>query len=323
MGSHIVKIVVLDGRTLNSDRKAWSALDPLGEVSYFEVSQPEEVLERASGATILVTNKHPLRRDLIAKLPDLKFITVTATGFDCVDLDAARERGIPVSNVPEYSTYSVAQFAFGLLLELCLRVGLHDEAVKAGEWTNQPDFSLRKTPLVELAGKTMGIAGYGRIGRRVADVASAMGMKVVAYRPSGKADREGDVVATCTLDELFERADVVSLHCPLTDKTRGMVNRERLRRAKPTTMLINTARGALVVEQDLADALNAGEIAGAAVDVVTREPIPADNPLLKARNCIITPHIAWTTNEARERLLDASIDNIKAFLDGKPVNVVN
>jgi glycerate dehydrogenase len=323
MGCHIVKIVVLDGRTLNSDRNAWAALDSLGEVSYYEVSQPEEVLERASGATILVTNKCPLRRDLIAKLPDLKFITVTATGFDCVDLDAARDRGIPVSNVPEYSTYSVAQFTFGLLLELCLRIGLHDEAVKAGEWSAQPDFSLRKTPLIELAGKTMGIAGYGRIGRRVADIAGAMGMKVVAYRPSGKADREGEAVATCTLDELFERADVVSLHCPLTDKTRGMVNRERLRRAKPSTMLINTARGALVVEQDLADALDAGEIAGAAVDVVTREPIPADNPLLKARNCIITPHIAWTTNEARERLLEASIDNIKAFLEGRPVNVVN
>ncbi|APW59438.1 D-2-hydroxyacid dehydrogenase [Paludisphaera borealis] len=318
-----MKIVVLDGRTLNSDRTAWAGLDSLGEVAYYEVSQPEDVLERAAGATILVTNKFPLRRDLIAKLPDLKFITVTATGFDCVDLDAARERGIPVSNVPEYSTYSVAQFTFALLLELCQQVGLHAEAVKAGEWTNQPDFSLRKTPLVELAGKTLGIAGYGRIGRRVADVASAFGMNVVAYRPSGKVDRESDSVATCTLDELFERSDVVSLHCPLTDTTKGMVNRERLQRARPGMLLINTARGALIVEQDLADALNAGEIAGAAVDVVTREPIPADNPLLKAKNCLITPHIAWTTNEARERLLESSIANIKAFLAGKPVNVVN
>ncbi|MDR3618922.1 MAG: D-2-hydroxyacid dehydrogenase [Paludisphaera borealis] len=318
-----MKIVVLDGRTLNSDRNAWAGLDSLGEVAYYEISQPEDVLERAVGATILVTNKFPLRRDLIAKLPDLKFITVTATGFDCVDLDAARERGIPVSNVPEYSTHSVAQFTFALLLELCQQVGLHAEAVKAGEWTNQPDFSLRKTPLVELAGKTLGIAGYGRIGRRVADVASVFGMNVVAYRPSGKVDREGDSVATCTLDELFERSDVVSLHCPLTDTTKGMVNRERLQRARPGMLLINTARGALIVEQDLADALNAGEIAGAAVDVVTREPIPADNPLLKAKNCLITPHIAWTTNEARERLLESSIANIKAFLAGKPVNVVN
>ena len=318
-----MKIVVLDGRTLNSDRNAWAGLDALGEVAYYEVSEPGDVLDRAAGATILVVNKCPVRRDLIAKLPDLKYITVTATGFDCVDLDAARDRGIPVSNVPEYSTYSVAQFTFALLLELCQHVGMHADAVKAGEWTNQPDFSLRKSALIELAGKTMGIAGYGRIGRRVADVATAFGMKVVAYRPSGKAARAGEAVATCTLDELFERADVVSLHCPLTDKTKGMVNRDRLRRARPTTMLINTARGALIVEQDLADALNAGEIAGAAVDVVTREPIPADNPLLKAQNCIITPHIAWTTNEARERLLESSVANVKAFLDGKPVNVVN
>lgn len=318
-----MKIVVLDGRTLNSDRNAWAGLDSLGEVAYHEVSEPGDVLERAAGATILVTNKCPLRRDVIAKLPDLKYITVTATGFDCVDLDAARDRDIPVSNVPEYSTHSVAQFTFALLLELCQHVGLHADAVKAGEWTSQADFSLRKTALVELAGKTMGIAGYGRIGRKVADVASAFGMKVVAYRPSGKADREGDTVATCTLDELFERADVISLHCPLTDKTKGMVNRERLQRARPSTMLINTARGALIVEQDLADALNAGEIAGAAVDVVTREPIPADNPLLKAKNCIITPHIAWTTNEARERLLESSIANVQAFLAGTPVNVVN
>jgi glycerate dehydrogenase len=318
-----VKIVVLDGRTLNSDRNAWAGLDALGEVAYHEVTEPGDVLERAAGATVLVVNKCPVRRDVIAKLPDLKYIAVTATGFDCIDLDAARDRGIAVSNVPEYSTYSVAQFTFALLLELCQRVGMHDAAVKAGEWADQPDFSLRKAALVELAGKTMGIAGYGRIGRRVADVASAFGMNVVAYRPSGKADRAGEAVATCTLDELFERADVISLHCPLTDATRGMVNRDRLRRARPTTMLINTARGALVVEQDLADALNAGEIAGAAVDVVTREPIAPDNPLLKARNCIITPHIAWTTNEARERLLESSVENVKAFLAGRPVNVVN
>jgi len=318
-----VKIVVLDGRTLNSDRNAWAGLDALGEVAYHEVSEPGDVLERAEAASILIVNKCPVRRDVIAKLPDLKYIAVTATGFDCVDLDAARDRGIPVSNVPEYSTYSVAQFTFALLLELCQRVGMHADAVRAGEWTNQPDFSLRKAALVELAGKTMGIAGYGRIGRRVADVASALGMHVVAYRPSGKADRAGEAVATCTLDELFERADVISLHCPLTDKTKGMVNRDRIRRARPTSMLINTARGALIVEQDLADALNAGEIAGAAVDVVTREPIAADNPLLKARNCIITPHIAWTTNEARERLLESTVANVKAFLAGKPVNVVN
>ena len=318
-----MKIVVLDGRTLNSDPKAWAGLNRFGEVVYHDISEPGEVLSRSQGADVLVVNKCPIRAAVIEKLPALRFIAVTATGFDCVDVDAARSRGVPVSNVPEYGTDSVAQTTFALLLELCQHVGLHAEAVRAGEWTRQADFSMRKTPLIELANKTMGIVGYGRIGRRVAEIARAFGMKTIAHRPSGKAGSIDGSLPTCGLDELFERADVVSLHCPLTPETRGMVNRERLRRAKPTAFLVNTARGALVVEQDLADALNAGEIAGAAVDVVAQEPITADNPLLTAKNCLITPHNAWATAEARARLLEATIANIAAFAAGAPTHVVN
>ena len=318
-----MKIVVLDGRTLNSDPKAWAGLNRFGEVVYHDISEPGEVLSRSQGADVLVVNKCPIRAAAIEKLPALRFIAVTATGFDCVDVDAARSRGVPVSNVPEYGTDSVAQTTFALLLELCQHVGLHAEAVRAGEWTRQADFSMRKTPLIELANKSMGIVGYGRIGRRVAEIARAFGMKTIAHRPSGKAGSIDGSLPTCGLDELFERADVVSLHCPLTPETRGMVNRERLRRAKPTAFLVNTARGALVVEQDLADALNAGEIAGAAVDVVAQEPITADNPLLTAKNCLITPHNAWATAEARARLLEATIANIAAFAAGAPTHVVN
>ena len=317
-----MKIVVLDGRTLNDDRQAWSGLDAFGDVSYYDVSAPEAVLPRASGAEVLIINKCPLRAEVIEKLPDLRFVAVTATGFDCVDVDAARARGIVVSNVRGYSTDSVAQVTFALLLELTLQVGLHSDAVHAGEWSSQPDFSIRKSPLIELAGKTMGIVGLGQIGRRVAEIAQAFGMKVIAHRPSGKPADPSDPIPALGLDALFEQADVVSLHCPLTPQTKEMVNRDRLRRAKPSAFLINTGRGGLVVEQDLADALNEGRIAGAGLDVVTREPITTDNPLLTARNCIITPHIAWATSEARERLMEATVANVAAYAAGKPINVV-
>ena len=228
-----------------------------------------------------------------------------------------------MSNVPEYGTSSVAQYVFALLLELCHHVALHADAVRAGEWSRQPDFSLRKTPLLELAGKAMGIAGYGRIGRRVGELARAFGMSTLAYDPAPNPAVAADPVTWCDLDELFARADVISLHCPLTDRTAGLVNRDRLGRAKPTTFLINTARGGLVVEEDLAEALNAGRLAGAAVDVVSHEPIEPDNPLLGARNCLITPHIAWATSEARRRLMEATVANVAAFLTGHPINVVN
>ncbi len=317
-----MKIVVLDGRTLAPEGPAWAGLERFGELVYHDVSTAEEVPARAAGAAILLTNKSPIRENVIAGLPDLRFITVLATGFDCVDLAAARARGIPVSNVPVYGTASVAQYTFALLLELCHHVALHADAVRAGEWTAQPDFSLRKTTLVELAGKTMGLAGYGRIGQRVAELARAFGMQVIAYDPYPHAAAD-DPIEWCSADDLFARADVISLHCPLTLETAGLVNRERLELIKPTAFLINTARGPLVVEADLAEALNAGKLAGAALDVVSKEPIRPENPLLAARNCIITPHVAWATDEARGRLMETTVANVAAFLAGKPINMVN
>ena len=253
----------------------------------------------------------------------MKFIAVTATGFDCVDIAAARGRGIPVSNVPVYGTRSVGQYVFALVLELCHHVSLHDQAVRALEWTNQPDFSIRKTPLIELAGKTMGIVGLGRIGECTADLAGAFGMKILAHDSFQRPLASGLSVEWCELDDLFARSDVISLHCPLTPQTAGLVNAARLRKMKPTAFLINTARGPLIVDADLAQALTEGRLAAAAVDVVSVEPIRPDNPLLKAPNCILTPHIAWATAEARGRLMESTIANVAAFLDGKPINVVN
>ena len=318
-----MKIVILDGRPLAEDRAAWTGLDQLGEVEFHLYTAPEDVAARACGAAVLITNKAPIPAQLIDDLPDLRFITMTATGFDCVDIAAARRRGIPVSNVPVYGTQSVAQFVFAVLLELCQHVAKHEEAVRAGEWTSQPDFSLRKTPLIELAGKTMGIVGFGRIGRRVGELAQAFGMSVLAYDVFAPTSPTDGPVKWCELDDLFARSDVISLHCPLTPQTAGLVNRERLKLVKPGAFLINTARGALVVEPDLALALKAGRLAGAAVDVVSQEPIRPENPLLGARNCLITPHIAWATTEARMRLMDATVANVAAFLAGSPVNVVN
>jgi glycerate dehydrogenase len=318
-----MKIVVLDGRPMGAERAAWTGLERLGEVEVYEYSAREEAPPRAEGAAVLVVNKTPIGAEVINGSPALQFITLTATGFDCIDIAAARRRGIPVSNVPEYGTDSVAQYVFALVLELCHHVALHDQVVRAGEWTRQPDFSIRKTPLIELAGKTMGIVGYGRIGRRVGELARAFGMDVIAYDVYQWPEDGGRAARRCELDELFARADVISLHSPLTPQTAGLVNRERLMRMKPTAFLINTARGPLIVDADLAEALAAGRLGGAAVDVVSVEPIRPDNPLLAAPNCLITPHIAWATEAARRRLMDATIANIAAFLEGRPVNVVN
>jgi glycerate dehydrogenase len=318
-----MKIVVLDGRPLVEERAAWDALAGLGEVDFHLYSAANEIAARARGAGVLVTNKAPIPAKLIDELPELRFITMMATGFDCVDVAAARQRGIPVSNVPVYGTNAVAQFVFALLLELCHHVAEHAEAVRAGEWTAQPDFSLRKTRLIELAGKTMGIVGLGRIGRRVGELARAFGMSVLAYDLAPYELPADEAVSWCELDDLFTRADVISLHCPLTTQTTGLVNRARLRLVKPSAILINTARGALVVEDDMAEALNKGQLAAAALDVVSREPIGLENPLLEARNCLITPHIAWAAAEARARLMQTVVGNVAAFLAGKPINVVN
>lgn len=320
-----MKIVVLDGRPLAADRGAWAGLERLGEleVEVYDYTPPAEVAARAEGAAVLITNKAPIRAETIDRLPELRFITLTATGYDCVDAVAARRRGIAVSNVPEYGTDSVAQFVFALLLELCHHVARHDAAVHAGEWTNQPDFSLRKTALVELAGLTMGLVGHGRIGRRVGELASAFGMRVVVCSPSRRGSDGERPVEWVEVDDLFATSDVISLHCPATPQTAGLVDRRRLALMKPTAMLINTARGRLVVEADLAEALTAGRLTGAGLDVASVEPIQPENPLLSAPNCLITPHIAWATDAARQRLMDATVANVAAFLSGRPVNVVN
>jgi glycerate dehydrogenase len=318
-----MKIVVLDGATLAADGNSWSALAPLGEVETHDRSSAAEVRERSRPGTVLITNKAPVPADAIEQAAHLQFIAVSATGFDCVDVAAARRRGIPVSNVPEYGTDSVAQLAFALLLELCHHAGLHGDAVRAGEWSRAPDFCFWKRPLIELAGKTLGVVGFGRIGRRVGELAHAFGMAVLAHGRSRPAPPAYRPFAWASLDELFARSDVISLHCPLTAQTAGLVNRERLQLVRPGALLVNTARGGLVVEEDLAEALNGGLLAGAAVDVVSCEPIRPDNPLLAARNCLVTPHIAWATREARRRLLDATVANVANFLAGRPTNVVN
>lgn len=319
----MLKIAVLDARPLTENEEAWAAFLQHGKLEVYPHSNPDEVLARARDAAILITNKAPVSAEVIAQSPQLRFIALTATGFDCVDTTAARRRGIPVANVPEYGTASVAQFVFALLLELCHHVSLHAEAVRAGEWTRGTDFSFWKTPLIELEDKVLGIVGFGRIGRRVGELGHAFGMRVLAQDQVRTAPPAYQPFAWAEMDDLFAQADVISLHCPLTPQTTGLVNRERLRRMKPGAFLINTARGPLVAEADLAEALNAGRLAGAALDVVSQEPIRADNPLLGASNCLITPHIAWATQEARRRLLEATVANVANFLAGRPTNVVN
>lgn len=315
-----MKIVVLDGYALNPGDLDWGPLRALGNLTVYDRTPPELVLERAEGAAALLTNKTPLPAAVLSRLPELRYIGVLATGYNVVDVAFAEKRGIVVTNVPDYSTYSVAQLAFALLLELCNQVQVHNAAVHAGEWTSSPDFCFAKTPLAELYGKTFGIIGFGAIGRQAARIAAAFGMRVVTVNRGKRYPEEPEYLA---LNELLAQSDVVSLHCPLTPETAGLINKETLRRMKPTALLINTSRGGLVVERDLADALNEGRIAGAGLDVLSVEPPPADNPLLSARNCIITPHIAWATREARVRLMTAAVDNLRAFQDGRRQNVVS
>ncbi len=315
------RIVILDGYTLNPGDLDWSALSAIGDLTVYDRTPPELILERAAGAEIVLTNKTPLTREIIAGLPEMKYIGVLATGYNVVDTAAARERGIPVTNVPGYGTAAVAQHVFALLLELTQRTGLHSDSVRAGDWTRSPDWCYWRTPLVELSGLTMGIVGFGAIGRAVARIAHAFGMQVIAATRTPRAD-EGGVTFT-GVDDLFRRADVVSLHCPLTPETQGLVNAARLAAMKPSAFLINTGRGPLIVEQDLAGALHRGTIAGAALDVLSSEPPAADNPLPAAPNCLITPHLAWAALASRRRLLDTVAENIRAFLSGSPVHVVN
>jgi glycerate dehydrogenase len=318
----MMKIVVLDGFTLNPGDLSWDSVEKLGNLIIFDRTAPEQIVERAKDADIVWTNKTPLRADTIASLPNLKYIGVLATGYDVVDVAAAAGRGIPVTNIPAYSTHSVAQFVLALMLELCHRIGSHGDAVREGAWAASPDFSFWNSPLVELYGKTFGVIGLGRIGEQTARVAQALGMKVIAAtRTSKPAPLEG--MRMVSIDELLLEADVVSLHCPLTQETSGMVNKAFLERMKSTAFLINTARGKLIVEQDLADALNSGVIAGAGLDVLSVEPPAADHPLVMAQHCIITPHIAWATKEARARLMGMAVENLEAYMAGSHINVVN
>ncbi len=319
-----MKIVVLDGYTLNPGDNPWTEVERHGELTVHDRTDGSEIVERARDADVVLTNKTPLSAETLAELPNLKFIAVLATGFNVVDIAAARERGISVSNVPVYGTTNVGQFVMALLLGMCHHVSHHDARVRGGEWALRKDFCFWDFPLVELAGLTMGIVGFGRIGRRTGELAHAFGMKVATYEiaeiePPGYEPFEN----MNSVEDLFAASDVISLHCPQTADNTGMINTALLSRMKPTAFLINTSRGGLVAEQDLADALAAGTLAGAAVDVVSAEPISPDNPLLKAPNCIITPHIAWATLAARMRLMQTTADNIAAFVQGSPTNVVN
>lgn len=317
-----MEIVVVDGATLNPGDLSW---EPLGQIGSYEVyphSTPAETLRRCRDAEVVITNKVAFNRSAIEALPGLKYIGVTATGYNIIDIEAAGRRGIVVTNVPTYGTDSVAQMVFALLLELTQRVGHHSQTVHEGRWARSDNFCYWDYPLVELAGLTMGIVGCGRIGKTVARLADAFGMKVLGYDSAPFAG--GQVhIEPVDLADLFARSDVISLHCPLTPATEGFINAERLSGMKKTAFLINTSRGPLINERDLAAALNKGRIAGVGVDVLSVEPPKADNPLLAAKNCFITPHIAWATRSARRRLLQTSLDNLCAYAAGKPQNVVS
>ena len=316
-----MKIIVLDGYGLNPGDLNWDGFEALGELTVYDRTLPSELMERAAGAEVLITNKTLITAENMADLPELKYIGVLATGYNVVDIDAAKDRGIVVTNIPAYSTASVAQMVFAHILNITQRVGYYADENKQGRWTKNADFCYWDTQLVELQGKKMGIVGFGNIGQATARIAQAFGMEVCVYSskpqfvlPSG--------IKKMDLDELFAECDVISLHCPLTPDTKEMVNAERLSKMKSNAILINTGRGPLINEQDLANALNEGRIAAAGLDVLSVEPSVEGNPLLTARNCFITPHIAWATLEARTRLMEIAVQNLKSYLNGQIINNV-
>jgi glycerate dehydrogenase len=319
----LTKIVVLDGQALNPGDLSWEALRTIGELQVFDRTPDDQIVARAQEAEIVLTTRTRLSAQILRQLKKTRYIGVLFTGYDVVDVKAARELNIVVTNVPTYGTASVAEFTFALLLELCRYVDLHSVATRAGEWSRSMDFAFWKAPLVELAGKTIGIIGLGRIGRRVADIALAFELHVIASDEARNSTPDWPNFRWYEVDELLRQADVVSLHCPLLPQTQGIINARSLALMKPSAFLINASRGPLIIDQDLADALNNGRLAGAAVDVLSSEPPSPDNPLLRAKNCIVTPHIAWATKEARTRLLGTAVANVRAFLDGHHVNVVN
>lgn len=317
-----MKMIVLDGHTLNPGDQDWDGLQKLGELVVYDRTPKALVQERCAGATVVFTNKTPIDIEM-ENLPMLKYIGVLATGYNIVDTERAKKKGIVVTNAPGYGTDSVVQLTFALILELCLHVQKHSDSVSDGQWSASPDFSFWNFPLTELSGKTLGIIGLGHIGGKVADVGAAFGMKTIASGRNHSPQPQRTDFQWQPVESLLEQSDVVSIHCPLTPDTRGLIHENNLRRMKRSAFLINTSRGPLIVEKDLANALNADRIGGAGLDVLSQEPPPADNPLLHAKNCIITPHIAWATVEARRRLMQITICNLTSFQNGKIINCVN
>jgi glycerate dehydrogenase len=316
-----MKIVVLDGFALNPGDLSWDGLRNLGEFYLFDRSKPDEVFDRIKEAEVIITNKVVIDRSLMVRLPKLRYVGITATGYNVVDVSAATEKGIVVTNIPAYSTDSVAQLVFSHILNVVNRVELHANSIKSGAWSSNPDFAYWKTPQVELAGKTLGIVGFGKIGQKVAGIAQAFGMKVIFQNRTIRTEiLEGMVQKSPA--EVFAESDFVSLNCPLTIENSGFVNSKLIKTMKPTAILINTGRGGLINEADLADALNSGQIAAACLDVLSTEPPSVQNPLISAKNCFITPHFAWATIEARQRLMNITIENLKCFLSGNPKNIV-
>ncbi len=318
-----MKIVILDGYTENPGDLSWEGFEAIGELKVFDRTKDDEIISRIGNAEVVIINKTPLDDKVFKACPSIKYIGVLATGFNVVDVNAAKERQIVVTNIPTYGTTAVAQYTFALLLEICHHVWKHNEAVKSGEWARRGDFCFWDYPLIELVGKTFGCIGYGRIGQNAGKIAQCFGMKVIAYDEYQDKSLENENMRYTNLDTLLAQADVISLHCPLLPSTQGIVNKDTISKMKKGVIIINTSRGPLIVEQDLKDGLSEGKVGYAAVDVVSVEPIKDDNPLLTAPNCIITPHIAWAPKESRKRLLDIAVSNLKAYLAGNPVNVVN
>ena len=320
-----MKIVVLDGYTENPGDLSWSGLEALGELTVYDRTpyEAQAIISRIGDADAVYTNKVPVSKEVLDACPSVKFIGVLATGYNVVDIQAAKEKGIPVCNIPTYGTDAVGQFAIALLLEICHHIGHHSRAVAEGKWTSNPDWCFWDFPLIELAGKTMGIIGYGRIGQCTGRIAQALGMKLLVYDAYKNPALESETCRYVSLDELFAGSDVISLHCPLFAETQGIINRSNIGKMKDGVIILNNSRGPLIVEEDLTEALKSGKVAAAGLDVVSTEPIKEDNPLLTAPNCIITPHISWASKESRQRLMDIAVDNLARFLEGNPVNVVN
>ena len=320
-----MKIVVLDGYTENPGDLSWGELEKLGQVTVYDrtsLTDEEEAIARIGDAQVVITNKTPITKRVIDACPSIRYIAMLATGYNVVDYAYAKEKGIPLSNVPSYGTAAVGQFAIAMLLEICHHVAHHSDTVHAGKWENRQDWCYWDYPLIELYGKTMGIIGFGRIGQQTGKIAKAMGMDIIAY-DSFQNDAGRAIARYVDLDTLFAQSDVIALHCPLFPDTQGIINRESIARMKDGVIILNNSRGPLVVEQDLADALDSGKVYAAGLDVVSTEPIKGDNPLLKAKNCIITPHISWAPKESRQRIMDCTVENVKAYLAGAPIHVVN